>query len=87
MCIVNSVAMFEAQLTSVTFKPSSFLLVSVANVLPNQNGEIFHPRAEFQIAWIHIKMDFSQKNWTKNCKCDHTFRIEYIVFATVPLRL
>ncbi len=80
--------MYEAQLTSKSLLNQeafcwSVWRICVTKLLPNENGEIFHPQAEFQIVLNGI----SHKNPTNNSKCDHTFRTEYILFATVPLRL
>lgn len=44
--------MFEAQLTGVTFKPTSFLLVNA----PNLAWEIFGPHEKFLFAWNPIEM-------------------------------
>lgn len=64
MSNVNRAAMYEAQLTEVTFKSGNFLLVSVAvrvyNPIRNQNGEINH------------KSHFAHKNSQNNGKCDRT---------------
>ncbi len=57
LSVVKNVAMYD-----VTLKPSSFLLVSMANLhdqlepIAQIFEKIYHPFAKFPLAWISIEM-------------------------------
>ncbi len=62
LSIVNSEAMYEVQLTQVTLKPSSFLMVNMANSHEkpefklNPQKDIYSPYEKFPITQIPIEM-------------------------------
>lgn len=74
---VNRVAMYEALLTHKSLS-SSFLLVNSENLCDqlelegNLQGELFHPRAKLQVAWIPIKIAAHRISLNYS-KCNHTF--------------